>query len=54
MASRDERIEELEEELRTTKYNKATQHHIGLVKAKLARLKDEHRKKASAGKKGVG
>lgn len=54
MASRDERIAELEEELRTTKYNKATQHHIGLVKAKLARLKDEHRKKSSAGKKGAG
>ncbi|MBW2988124.1 GTP-binding protein [Candidatus Woesearchaeota archaeon] len=36
-----QKIAELEEELRTTKYNKATQHHIGLVKAKIARLKRE-------------
>jgi len=34
-----EQIKELEHELSTTKYNKATQHHIGLVKAKIARLK---------------
>ena len=39
--SRQERIKDLEEELRTTKYNKKTQHHIGLVKAKIARLKEE-------------
>lgn len=50
---REERIAEFEEELRTTKYNKKTQHHIGLVKAKLARLKEEHIKK-SAGKAGLG
>jgi len=54
MVSREERIQEFEEELRKTKYNKATQHHIGLVKAKLARLKEEHRKKSSGGKKGEG
>jgi len=36
-----ERIEELEEELRKTKYNKRTQHHIGLVKAKIATLKEK-------------
>jgi len=35
-----EQIAELEEELRKTPYNKATQHHIGLVKAKMARLKE--------------
>ena len=34
-----EEIKELEKELSTTKYNKKTQHHIGLVKAKIARLK---------------
>ncbi len=36
-----ERIKELEEELKKTPYNKATQHHIGLVKAKIARLRDK-------------
>ncbi len=51
--SREERIAELEEELHTTKYNKKTQHHIGLVKAKLSKLKEEHIKK-SAGKAGLG
>jgi len=43
-------IKELEEELRTTKYNKATQHHIGKIKAKLARLKEQVSKSASVGK----
>lgn len=46
-----DRIKELEEELSTTKYNKRTQGHIGLVKAKIARLKDEQqRKQAGKGK----
>ncbi len=38
------KIKELEHELSTTKYNKRTQHHIGLVKAKIARLKQEQEK----------
>ncbi len=41
------KVKELEEELSTTKYNKRTQHHIGLVKAKLAKLKEEYQKKAA-------
>ncbi len=45
------KIEELQEELRKTKYNKATQGHIGLVKAKIALLKE---KQESRGKKGGG
>ncbi|MBI4151627.1 GTP-binding protein [Candidatus Woesearchaeota archaeon] len=36
-----DKIKELEDELKKTKYNKATQGHIGLVKAKLAMLKDK-------------
>lgn len=35
------KIKELEDELRKTKYNKATQGHLGLVKAKLAMLKEK-------------
>ncbi len=49
--SRQDRIRELEEELKKTKYNKRTQHHIGLVKAKIARLKEEiEQKKKGKGK----
>ncbi|MBS3132619.1 GTP-binding protein [Candidatus Woesearchaeota archaeon] len=52
MLSYQEQAEELEEELRTTKYNKATQHHIGLLKAKLARLREK--REGAGGKKGQG
>ena len=44
----DRKVKELEEELSTTKYNKKTQGHIGLVKAKLAKIKEEYQKKAAA------
>jgi hypothetical protein len=40
------RIRELEDELRKTPYNKRTQGHIGLVKAKIARLKEKLEKKS--------
>ena len=53
MGSAD-KIAELERELSTTKYNKATQGHVALVKAKIARLKDDVVRKASGGKKGEG
>ncbi len=42
------RITELEAELEKTKYNKRTQHHIGLVKAKIALLKDRQIRRASS------
>ena len=46
-----ERIKEIEDQLKTTKYNKKTQHAIGLRKAQLATLKkkSEGQKKAGSG-----
>ncbi len=51
MASAEERIKEIEEELKKTKRNKATEHHIGLLLARLAKLKRsvlESKKKSGA------
>lgn len=48
----EEEIRRLEEEIRNTQYNKATQYHIGKLKAKIARLRAEMEKAGS--KKGGG
>lgn len=49
-----EQITELEKELSTTKYNKRTQGHVGLVKAKIAMLKEKERARSSKGGKTQG
>ncbi|MFH1978476.1 MAG: GTP-binding protein [Candidatus Aenigmatarchaeota archaeon] len=46
-------IKKIEDELQRTKYNKATQGHIGKLKAKIAKLRNEDERK-SGGKKGAG
>lgn len=50
----EDKIKELEAEISKTKYNKRTQHHIGLVKAKLAKLKEKEVSRGSGGGGGEG
>ncbi|MBN2112044.1 GTP-binding protein [Candidatus Woesearchaeota archaeon] len=48
------KIKDFEEELSKTKYNKRTQHHVGLVKAKIAKLKEKEEKRAKGKGKTTG
>lgn len=54
MVEYNEKIKELEEEISKTKYNKATQHHIGLVKAKIAKLREKQEKRSASKASGEG
>ncbi|MFC1787027.1 OBG GTPase family GTP-binding protein [Halobacteriota archaeon] len=50
----EQKIKAIEDELFKTKKNKATEHHIGRLKSKVARLKEEAEKIKSKGAKGKG
>ncbi len=55
MATIEEQIKEVEDEIFNTQKNKATEHHIGKLKAKMAKLRAQlelHRTKSSGGGKG--
>ncbi len=50
----EKQIKDIEDEIFNTQKNKATERHIGKLKAKLARLRDDVDKRKSAGVKGKG
>jgi len=50
----DDKIKKIEEEIQKTPYNKATSHHIGKLKAKVSKLKEESLQRKSSGTKGKG
>jgi len=50
----EKQIKDIEDEIFNTQKNKATEHHIGKLKAKLARLRSEVEKRKSSGGKGKG
>jgi ribosome-interacting GTPase 1 len=49
-----ERIKEIEAEIARTQKNKATEHHLGGLKAKLAKLRTQLLEPSSKGEKGEG
>ena len=49
MADAEQKIKELEEQLSKTKYNKATEHFFGVVKAQIAKLREKLEKQSKKG-----
>ena len=49
-----EEIKRLEEEMRNTQLNKATEYHFGLIKARIAKLRDTFERRQAAKKGGEG
>jgi len=47
MVDYSDRIKELEAEMAKMQYNKRTQHHFGLIKAKIAQLREKQEKRSS-------
>jgi len=54
MAKYDDKIKELENRVASTKYNKKTQHAIGMYKAQIAKLKEAREARSSGGGGGHG
>ncbi|MEM4367175.1 MAG: GTPase [Candidatus Anstonellales archaeon] len=54
MSGIEEKIRKIEEEMARTQKNKATEHHLGRLKAKIAQLKAEAEHKKSIGKSSYG
>jgi small GTP-binding protein len=50
----DNKIKKIEEEIHKTPYNKNTSHHIGKLKAKISKLKEDALAKSGSGTKGKG
>ena len=53
-AALEKQIKDIEDEIFNTQKNKATEHHIGKLKAKIAKLKEQIEKRQGGGGKGKG